>query len=180
MCVQPVCSQSAAGKDHPHHQRSDQHYLQWHFQPLCSGEMWRNVCGFWEASLTELLIYFTDVTPVAICTCPKPHRVVMKCESVSICNSAFVFAGPAAQRPGERVCSHRLWDLQRATRPAEIIDQSRGEGEKRDEHGDESRPGLVLPPSLWVTVLPDHLQVQWRWSRTFTVESVSLRVLQCP
>lgn len=39
LCVQSVCSQSAAGKDHPHHQRSDQHNLQWDPQSLCSGNI---------------------------------------------------------------------------------------------------------------------------------------------
>lgn len=45
LCVQSVCSQSAAGKDHPHHQRSDQHHLQRDPQSLCSGNIEHHFLG---------------------------------------------------------------------------------------------------------------------------------------
>lgn len=75
LCVQSVCSQSAAGKDHPHHQRSDQHHLQWDPQSLCSGNIehqtveWtiRVMCSMANSQLLWLFVICQSVIVHTVC-----------------------------------------------------------------------------------------------------------------
>lgn len=112
VCVQSVCSQPAAGEDHPHHQRSDQHHLQRDAQPLCSGSASFNVSFTHMNKQDQNLLYIQTVSDYFI-----------------------PLAGLADERPGQGVCRQRLRDLQHAAGAAEITKQARGgeEGEiKRD------------------------------------------------